>query len=214
MYKEALKPFQWSCCSFAQVDGKSRTTSSCSTQAAPRQEDAQLQLSPMARDTWKPSQKGLQPSLLCLENTYAKDCSRIKGNTSPVGATLFSSFRVMPRHNKVTQPELTLPYAILNQEALLCYELFFQNCRSQVPAAFTAQCSPDIGYRFYTRRTSHLVPLNWKRLVVNLQVSPRKNGRKVGLAFHNRESLARVCHREKNGLSRWGVLCGSILWST
>ena len=37
------------------------------------------------------------------------------------------------------QPELSLPYATVNQEELLCYEPFLQNCnKSQVPAACSA----------------------------------------------------------------------------
>lgn len=106
-YKAALKPVRLNGCSFALVEWRRWTTSSCSTQAAPRQEVAQLQLSPMVRDTQKPLQKGWLSSQLCLESAYVTDCSQTKGNASPVEATLSSSFGVMPRYVKV--PSLNSP---------------------------------------------------------------------------------------------------------
>lgn len=183
------------------------TSSLCSTQAAPRQEAAQLQLYSVPRNTQKPLHKGWQAFQLCLENTCLTDHNQTKGNATPIEAT--SSFRVMPRHTTV--PSLNL-----------C------NCKSRgTPPFWTSftqllqesdpSCLLSLMQFRYLIQVLHEKTVSdaskLKRLAITLQISPRKNGIKISCTFYSGESLARVSYWEQNGLPRWGKLCGPTLCS-
>lgn len=66
-----------------------------------------------------------------------QDWSQTKGH--PVRSHFVFIFRGRAKAHQGPQPELTFPYATVNQEELLCYEPFLQNYNmSQAPAACSA----------------------------------------------------------------------------